>query len=142
MRVLLLTTCFPPDSAAPKEIWANRAMVETALGNYKEALKSLHKGAALEPDSPQWPFKAGEVALDSKDSLKARHYFEKAISVYPAFAPARLELGKLVLARGDTAAAREQLNELRKIRIPQDSLRMQVWRFSLELGNKEPSENF
>ncbi|MFZ5432205.1 MAG: tetratricopeptide repeat protein [Calditrichota bacterium] len=132
---------FPPDSAAPKEIWLNRAMVESGLKHYPEAISALEKGWALEPDSPEWPYKAGVLALASKDSTRADSFFTAAINRYPAYAPARLAKARLALAEQDSAEARSQLEELRRIYIPQDSVKWQVWKLSLDLGQPYQTEN-
>ncbi|MBU0509893.1 tetratricopeptide repeat protein [bacterium] len=132
---------FPKDSAAPPEIWVNRAMVEAGLGRYDDAIASLEKGWAMEPDSPDWPYKAGIMAIEAKDSVRADSFFTKAIERYPAYAPARLKKARLALARGDSLAARVQLDELRKIRIPEDTVRWQVWNLALDLGEVIQTEN-
>lgn len=132
---------FPKDSAAPPEIWVNRAMVETRLGRHRDAISSLERGWQLEPDSPDWPYKAGMIALQIRDSARADSFFDAAVARYGAFAPARLAKARLALARRDSMEARAQLHELRRIRIPQDSLRRQVWQLALDLGEPYQTEN-
>jgi hypothetical protein len=45
---------------------------------------------------------------------------------YAAYAPARIELGFRAIRDGDLRTAKEQLFELRRIRIPDDSTRRKV----------------
>ncbi|MBU1706863.1 hypothetical protein KKB28_02985, partial [bacterium] len=52
---------------------------------------------------------------------------------YPAYAPARVEVASNALARGDTATARIQLSELRRIRVPVDSIRLKIMRLKEEI---------
>jgi len=121
-----LDRSFPRDRDAPAEIWSNRAMVENQLGLYDHTIESLLKGAAKEPDSPEWFYRAGVIADQHGDEVKAEEFYRMAIEKYAAYAPARLELGFRAIEDGDLETAQEQLGELRRIHIPDDSTRRKV----------------
>jgi tetratricopeptide (TPR) repeat protein len=130
----LMDSAFPADRDAPLEAWINRAMVEAGLQHYGRAADAMMKAQAKEPDSPEWSHKAGRLALMSGDTLRADSLFRLSLRIRAAYAPARLSLGELALSRRDTAAALAQFEELRRIRIPDDSVRQAVSKFALKLG--------
>jgi tetratricopeptide (TPR) repeat protein len=130
----LMDSAFPADKDAPLDVWTNRAMVEAGLKHYHRAADALMKAQAKDPASPEWSFKAGRLALLGGDSARADSLFHLSVRIRAAYAPARLALGELALSRHDTAAAVAQFEELRLIRIPDDSVRMQVRDFALKLG--------
>lgn len=135
-----LNQSFPTSEHAPTDIWASRAMVEAELGMHTQAIASLLKAHAKEPDSPEWPYKAGMVALQGADTARADSFFVQALTIYPAYAPARIALGRSALARGDTLGAIGQLNEVRQIRIPEADnwVRVQARDFARDLGEPWP----
>ena len=130
----LMDSVFPADKNAPLEVWTNRAMVEAGLKHYGRAADALMKAQAREPESPEWSHKAGRLALMGGDTLRADSLFRFSLKTRAAYAPARLSLGELALSRHDTAAALAQFEELRRIRIPDDSVRQEIRRFALKLG--------
>jgi tetratricopeptide (TPR) repeat protein len=125
---------FPPNQDAPADVWVNRAMVESALNDNKAAINSMLKAAAKDPVSPEYHYKAGQLALMDKDTTRADSFFSISVQRFPAYAPSRVALGELALARRDTAEARNQLDQLRKITIPSDSVKTHVWRLAIDLG--------
>jgi tetratricopeptide (TPR) repeat protein len=134
----LMDSVFPADKDAPLDVWTNRAMVEAGLNHYNRAANAMLKAAAKDPGSPEWPFKAGRLALMGKDTVRADTLFQSALRKHAAYAPARLALGELALVRHDTAGALDQLNEMRRIRIPDDSLRYRIHGFALRFGQDYP----
>ncbi|HEY3294073.1 MAG TPA: tetratricopeptide repeat protein [bacterium] len=132
----LMDSTFPVDKDAPATVWINRAMIESGLNHPAKAVEAILKASAKDPISPQYPYKAGVLTLQMGDSARADSFFEAAIERYPAYAPARIALGYGALARKDSAQARLQLDELRHIRIPEDSIRTQVWRLAVNLGEE------
>jgi tetratricopeptide (TPR) repeat protein len=121
-----LDRAFPSDGNAPPEIWRTRARIENNLGLYDRAIASLLKGAQEEPDDPEWYYRAGLLAAEHGDSARAEDFQKQAVQRYAAYAPARIELGFRAVHDGDLPTAREQLSELRRIRIPDDSTRHKV----------------
>ncbi|MCX6601612.1 MAG: hypothetical protein NT025_08625, partial [bacterium] len=73
-------------------------------------------------------------ALMGGDTLRADSLFRQSLKTRAAYAPARLSLGELALSRNDSAAALAQFEELRRIRIPDDSVRQEIRKFALKLG--------
>ncbi|MCX6600192.1 MAG: tetratricopeptide repeat protein [bacterium] len=130
----LMDSVFPTDKNAPLEVWTNRAMVEAGLKHYGRAADAMMKAQAKEPDSPEWSHKAGRLALMGGDTMRADSLFRLSLRKYAAYAPARLSLGELALSRNDSAAALAQFEELRRIRIPDDSVRQEIRKFALKLG--------
>jgi tetratricopeptide (TPR) repeat protein len=128
-----INTTFPPDKEAPKEIWINRAMVESELGKYDDAIASLLRAETQDPGSPEFRYKAGLLALAAHDTARADTFLNQSLELYPAYAPARITLADIALARQDTLSAKAQLYQLRMIRIPDRSTQQQVWRLAVLL---------
>lgn len=119
-----LADLFP--ATAPIEVLVLRASILEKLQRFEEAAYLFLRVAARDPTNPEWPYRAAvHVRVDGNvavcDSL-----LEVALAIHPAYAPARLELAINALSRGDTAAARSQLSELRRIRVPVDSIRIRI----------------
>jgi tetratricopeptide (TPR) repeat protein len=121
-----LDRTFPSDTDAPPEIWRTRAKLENQLGRFDRAIASLLKGAQEDPDDPEWYYRAGLLAAEHGDSARAAEFQRQAVQRYAAYAPARIELGFRALRDGDLRTAKEQLSELQRIRIPDDSTRRKV----------------
>lgn len=132
----VMDSVFPADKDAPAEVWKTRAMVEHGLNHPQKAIEAILKASEKDPVSPEYPFKAGQMSFQAGDTARADSFFAEAIKRYPAYAPARIALGNLALERGDSSEARMQLGELRRIRIPEDSVRAQVWRLAVNLGEE------
>jgi tetratricopeptide (TPR) repeat protein len=118
-----LNSTFPQSQSAPLEIVLARAALEERLKRYSEALRSYQLAAALDPQNPELIHRAGLMAAWIDDHILADSLYRAALQLYPAFAPSRIELGLLALYRGDLQTARDQIQELRRIGIPDDSLR-------------------
>jgi tetratricopeptide (TPR) repeat protein len=127
---------YPPDLDAPTQIWVNRAMVEVGLYHYDLAIAALRRASAKDPESPEWPFRAGYLSLINHDTTRADSFYHESIKRYPAYAPARVGIGRLALFRQDTTEARNQLEELRRIRVPDDSVKTQIRWLANDLGEK------
>ena len=121
-----LKTTFPDDSDAPSEIWSTRAMLESDLGRIDDAVASLLKAAAKEPDDPEWLYRAGVLCAQNGDSARADSLYRKAIELYAAYAPARIEIALDALNKKDLTTARQQLDELERIRIPDENIRRRL----------------
>ncbi|RPH95919.1 tetratricopeptide repeat protein [candidate division KSB1 bacterium] len=132
----LLDSVFPAHQDAPRDVWANRAMVEVGMHKFSDAMRSVLNAEKKEPDSPEWPYKAGEISLLMHDTLQADSFLAESLKRYPAYAPARLALGELALSRQDTAAAWEQFEELKRIRIPDEASRTRLRNFALKLTGR------
>jgi len=130
----LLDSVFPSGRDAPQSIWAARAMVESGLGHPERAIDALLHAWAKEPDSPEWPYRAAVLALAARDTVRADSFFTLSSLRHGAYAPARIGRANLALTRGDTSTARGELDELRRIRIPEDSVRAQVDSLAARLG--------
>jgi tetratricopeptide (TPR) repeat protein len=129
-----MDSVYPANRDAPVQIWVNRAMVEAGLMHWDKADDALHKAMIKDPESPEWPYRAGYMALLHHDSTRADSFYHVAVERYPAYAPARLGIARLALSRRDSAEARNQLEEMRHIRIPDDSVRTQIRWLANELG--------
>jgi Flp pilus assembly protein TadD len=129
----LLDASFPADQDAPKEIWALRATIEKQRGHYDRAAFALIQASRKDPDSPEWPYRAGLMVQMMGDSAGADSLFGFAIRKYPAYAPARVALGLSALARHDTLAARAQFEQLKQISIPDADVKEQVQKLAILL---------
>jgi tetratricopeptide (TPR) repeat protein len=130
----IIDSMFPAGKEAPTRIWATKAMIEEKLKQPDKAIEDLLMASKRDSDSPVFLFGAGQIAERQGNTARADSFYNAAVTRYPAYAPARLALGNLALAQKDSATARSQLEELRKIHIPDDSVRTQVWRLAVNLG--------
>ncbi len=125
---------FPADKDAPVDIWINRAMIEFVLKRPARALAALDKAMAIDPASPEIPYKAAMLALELPDSSQADSLLQLSLKRHAAYAPSRIALARMALARHDTLAARQQFEELKRIRIPEDFVIAKAQRLALDLG--------
>jgi hypothetical protein len=70
------------------------------------------------------------------DTTQADSLLRLSLSRYAAYAPSRIALARIALARHDTLAARAQFEELKRIRIPEDSVIVKAQRLALDLGER------
>ncbi len=89
------------------------ALIEDGLTG--EAITQLEHALRIKPDSVAGLNALGRAFLDERRAEPARAAFERAIAVDPADPFARLGLARAHLARGDRAAAREQIAILASI---------------------------
>lgn len=90
------------------EAWVNRGLLALQRNDFRAARADLLKARHLNEDIPAPHHALGLLALAERDSVSAQRHFEHAIEVDPAFAPARLELGKIAFVSNSLDEAREQ----------------------------------
>ena len=83
------------------------AEVLARLGRGAEALQQLQAASGADADAKLLN-NQGAVYEVLGDAPRARALFERAVAADPDYAPARANLGKVLLAGGDNAGAREQ----------------------------------
>jgi len=130
----------PARSIVPIEVSALRADILERLQRFDAAASLYIQISKYDPGSPEWPYHAALVARQGGDSVTCDSLLTTALGIYPAFAPARLELAANALSRGDTATAVSQLTELRRIRIPVDSIRIRVQDLAKRIAAREHDE--
>ncbi len=97
------------------EAWVNLGLVEMRLGHYEVARRDFRKAIELNPDLPA-PFH-GMGLLEERvgDLEKAEKSYREALKVDPGFGPARVNLGRMLFARHEYDAAREQFLRLTEV---------------------------
>jgi protein O-GlcNAc transferase len=97
------------------EAWVNLGLVELRLGRYEIARHDFRKAIELNPDLPA-PFH-GMGLLEERvgDLEKAEKNYRDALKVDPGFGPARVNLGRMLFARREWDAAREQFLRLTEV---------------------------
>ena len=117
---------FRSESATPIEVLALRVETLKRLGRFEQASRTYLYMAKRAPENPEWPYRAALTIRLTGDTTACDSLLKTTLDIYPAYAPARVELASNALARGDTAAVRTQLSELRRIRVPVDSIRWKI----------------
>jgi Flp pilus assembly protein TadD len=112
-----------PESMNVRELWVTRARLQEKLGDYFSASRSMLQAHELDPENPEWLYWAGKYALALNYPRTADSLWEEAVKIYPAYAPARVELGFLAYSWGHFEDAVIQSRELDKIQIHDDSTR-------------------
>jgi Tfp pilus assembly protein PilF len=97
------------------EAWVNLGLVEMRRGRVDKARRDFRRAVELNPDLPA-PFH-GLGLLDERvgDLEHAEKNYRAALKVDPGFGPARVNLGRLLFARRDYEAAREQFLRLTEV---------------------------
>ncbi len=121
-----IDSLFRSEAATPIEVLALRVENLKRLGRFEQVSRTYSYMAKRAPENPEWPYRAALAMRLTGDTTACDSLLEAALSIYPAYAPARVELASNALARGDTATARTQLRELRRIRVPIDSIRWKI----------------
>jgi Flp pilus assembly protein TadD len=94
------------------EALTNQALVEMQRGNFARARQLLERARRLNPDVAQPHHGLGVLAeRQHRPDVASEHYGE-ALRVDPGFAPARLNLGRLLFAAGMVEHARSQFKRL------------------------------
>lgn len=110
-----LTTLGRPEEAiavlskAPQDAVAlnNLAEAQIAMGKTAEAVETLRKALALDPDAPEALNNLGKALRASGQSEGAREAWSQAIRVRPAYPEANNNLGNAWVEAGDWEAARK-----------------------------------
>jgi len=103
------------------EALTNQALVELQRGNFARAERLLERAVRLNPDVAQPHHGLGVLAeRRRRPDVASRHYAE-ALRVDPGFAPARLNLGRLLFAAGMVEHARSQFKRLTEV-APEEAL--------------------
>jgi tetratricopeptide (TPR) repeat protein len=90
------------------EAWVNLGLVEMMHGNFEAARRDLLRARRLNPDLPAPHHALGLLAERKLAPAEAETYYRAALKVDPGFAPSRINLGRLLFARGAFEDAREQ----------------------------------
>ena len=83
-------------------------MLREAEGTLGEALK-------IDPASPAALTELAAIRAARKETDAARQLLQKAVAANPAYAPARAQLGVLLLRSGDVAGGRQELDAAIKL---------------------------
>ncbi|MGA7410054.1 MAG: tetratricopeptide repeat protein [Bryobacteraceae bacterium] len=84
-------------------------------GDRAGSIEQLSEGARLSPRSAEAQNAAGEGYTRFHESKSARGYFEKAVAINPAFAPAQANLGLVMLENSEYAAAAAHLEKAARL---------------------------
>jgi protein O-GlcNAc transferase len=97
------------------EAWVNLGLVELRLGRTERARHNFKRAIELNPDLPA-PFH-GMGLLEERlgDVEHAERSYRAALKVDPGFAPARVNLGRMLFAQRNFDAAREQFLRLTEV---------------------------
>ena len=79
--------------------------------NWSEAIAQAQQGAFLDPDNPHVQASVGRIFEVNGQLEQAAAAYRKALTVDPAYAPARLALIQAELNRGNRDAALEEARE-------------------------------
>jgi tetratricopeptide (TPR) repeat protein len=94
------------------EALTNQALVELQRGNFARARQLLERARRLNPDVAQPHHGLGVLAERQHRPDVASDHYAEALRVDPGFAPARLNLGRLLFAAGMVEHARSQFKRL------------------------------
>jgi Flp pilus assembly protein TadD len=97
------------------EAWINLGYVELRRANFEGARRDFVKARDLNRDVPGPHHALGLVAEKEGQGEEAEKFYRAALAVDPGFPPARLNLARLLYARGQYENAREQFDRLRQI---------------------------
>src|ERR1700722_15240675 len=97
------------------EAWVNLGLVELWRGNFAMGRRDFDRARKLNPDLPAPHHALGVLADKSGLPIAAEKHYRAALKVAPGFAPARVNLGRLLYARGDVDEAREQFLRLTQV---------------------------
>jgi Flp pilus assembly protein TadD len=103
---------------APADCRTQLAQLYRHAGRLEDAIAAGRAAAAALPRSPGPPLALGLVAIERGELDEAAQWFLRAITLDPDFAAAHLELGHLLLLRGEFGAGWREAE----------------WRYRVELG--------
>jgi Flp pilus assembly protein TadD len=97
------------------EAWVNLGLVEQQRGHLDLAKRDYVKARDLNPDLPSPHHALGVLAETTGHTEEAERDYRVALKVDPGFAPARINLARLLFARGDFEQAREHFLRLTQV---------------------------
>lgn len=97
------------------EAWVNKGLIEYKKGFYEQARKSLAHARKLNSDLPTPHHGLGLVSEAESKLPEAEKHYKEALRVDPGFAPARVNLGRLIFQRHAYEEAREQFFRLTEV---------------------------
>lgn len=124
-----------PASMNVRDLWVMRAQLQAKLRDFFSAYKSMMQARDLDQENPEWLYWAGRYAIMLDFPRTADSLWEEAIKIYPAYAPARIDLAFLAYEWGHFEDAVIQLRELKKINVANDSVRARVQELDSLLTN-------
>ena len=124
---------FMPPTEAQRLIEGGSAAL--AAGQVDAAQDLLTAALRLDPDQPMAMTKLAEAALVRKDSLPARRYLERALTIEPNFAPAWGEMAMVLWLEGQRDDARAASRKAVDIQPPNPMLRLRLAQFAAWTGH-------
>lgn len=91
------------------------AQIELANGNLDAAIKQMEAALVFEPSNPVTHFQVGVLKFEDKDYKGAEDAFTAAVTRAPDYANAHYYLGRVYIARGNTAKALEEFGVVQKL---------------------------
>ena len=122
----VLDSVAPGGKPAPTEILEYKARLLFHQKQYAEAYSTVIQAKQMEPNSPLWPYLAAEYILETGDAYHADSLYQESIKLHRAFAPARIGRAFLAVETGNIKKARQELDELQKIAIPDEGEQAKV----------------
>jgi tetratricopeptide (TPR) repeat protein len=108
----ILVACSASENAEKLIALAEQAKQEERLN---VAADLYHRAAGLKPDDFNVQYGTGLLYLQVTNLSEAEEHLRRAIELRPAFAPARLNLGVVLLQAGDREAGRKAFLEALRI---------------------------
>jgi tetratricopeptide (TPR) repeat protein len=102
------------------EAWINLGYVELRRANFAQARRDFVRARQLNDDLPAPHHALGLLSEDEGETAQAEAHYRAALQVDPGFTPSRVNLARLLYARGQYENAREQF--LRLIAIAPDGV--------------------
>jgi Flp pilus assembly protein TadD len=94
------------------EAWINLGYVELRRANFAQARRDFVRARQLNDDLPAPHHALGLLSEDEGETAQAEAHYRAALQVDPGFAPSRVNLARLLYARGQYENAREQFSRL------------------------------
>jgi adenylate cyclase len=87
------------------------ALLSLALGRWDDALRQINLALARDPLDAKNFFAVGELQFQRGHLSEAEAAYRRALDIHPTFPWAHLSIGLVRLARGETAAALDEINQ-------------------------------
>jgi tetratricopeptide (TPR) repeat protein len=94
--------------------WANLAYAQAELRERENAIDSLGRALALQPN-PQWHYSLGTLLMEQKRMGEALRALSQAIALRPDFAEAHLAMGNVLLEMGQIPEAEQSYRNALRI---------------------------